>query len=331
MKVLLNDQIPLTLWNLLVNTSHFATPFQTNEFFKLINSIPDFSATAVAIEDSGLLLALAVITMQKEQGIKGYFSRRGIIYGGPLFDFQNKDASDFLLKILSSSIGDNLIYIETRNLSDYGNYKEIFKNHGWVYIPYLNFNLNTRDKGSMTHAISISRLRQIKKTLKSGTFWKEAVTVEEVRAFYKILLSLYQKKIKKPLFPWEFFRQCFEQKFGKYLLVYFNEKIIGGIMCPIIRNKAIYEFYVCGLDEDYKEQYPSVMATWAAMEYANQNNIPVFNFMGAGKPNERYGVREFKARFGGEVVEYGRFLKINNHFMYNLGKFGLKLSKGFTK
>ena len=98
-------------------------------------------------------------------------------------------------------------------------------------------------------------------------------------------------------------------------------------MCPILKGKAIYEFYVCGLDEEYKEQYPSVMATWSAMEYANQNNIPVFDFMGAGKPYEQYGVREFKARFGGELVEYGRFLKINNHLLYNLGKTWIKVEK----
>jgi lipid II:glycine glycyltransferase (peptidoglycan interpeptide bridge formation enzyme) len=98
-------------------------------------------------------------------------------------------------------------------------------------------------------------------------------------------------------------------------------------MCPILEGRAIYELYICGLDDEYKEQYPSVMATWAAMEYATQNNIPIFDFMGAGKPDERYGVREFKARFGGELVEYGRFIKINQPVLYKLGKFGLKLSQ----
>jgi lipid II:glycine glycyltransferase (peptidoglycan interpeptide bridge formation enzyme) len=51
--------------------------------------------------------------------------------------------------------------------------------------------------------------------------------------------------------------------------------------------------------------------------------------MGAGKPDEAYGVREFKARFGGEQVEYGRFLKINNHILYNIGKIALKCWKLF--
>ena len=96
-------------------------------------------------------------------------------------------------------------------------------------------------------------------------------------------------------------------------------------MCPIKSEKAIYEFYVCGLDSEFKDQYPSVIATWAAMEYANQNNIPKFDFMGAGSPDDTYGVRDFKARFGGELVEHGRYINILNPLLYKTGVLGLKL------
>ena len=49
--------------------------------------------------------------------------------------------------------------------------------------------------------------------------------------------------------------------------------------------------------------------------------------MGAGKPNEKYGVRDFKAEFGGELVEYGRNLFIFNRLLYNVGKLGVKIMK----
>ena len=111
----------------------------------------------------------------------------------------------------------------------------------------------------------------------------------------------------------------------------YKGKIIGGIICPILEGRCIYEFFVCGLDDEYKNQYPSVMATWAAMEYASKYNIPVFDFMGAGIKDTDYGVREFKARFGGELVEYGRYIKINNIFLYKLGTFALLLMKRMKK
>jgi lipid II:glycine glycyltransferase (peptidoglycan interpeptide bridge formation enzyme) len=49
--------------------------------------------------------------------------------------------------------------------------------------------------------------------------------------------------------------------------------------------------------------------------------------MGAGKPEETYGVRDFKARFGGELVEHGRYLCVRKPLLYWLGKMGVKLMK----
>ncbi|MCH7973680.1 MAG: hypothetical protein IH949_07305 [Bacteroidetes bacterium] len=55
------------------------------------------------------------------------------------------------------------------------------------------------------------------------------------------------------------------------------------------------------------------------------NNLKYFDFMGAGKPTDTYGVREFKSKFGGELVNYGRFVNINNPFLFKVGKIGLHL------
>lgn len=96
-------------------------------------------------------------------------------------------------------------------------------------------------------------------------------------------------------------------------------------MCPILFDKAIYEFYICGLDYEFRDQNPSILATWAAIDYAKENNLKYFDFMGAGSPEEEYGVRDFKSRFGGEEVEHGRFIYILNKSKYKLGKLGLKV------
>ena len=58
-----------------------------------------------------------------------------------------------------------------------------------------------------------------------------------------------------------------------------------------------------------------------------------FDFGGAGKPDVPYGVRDHKLKFGGQMVEYGRFEKINNKLVYSIAskfiawKKRLKLSK----
>ena len=49
--------------------------------------------------------------------------------------------------------------------------------------------------------------------------------------------------------------------------------------------------------------------------------------MGAGKPDEEYGVRDFKAEFGGELVEHGRFLCITKSVLYQIGVIGINTLK----
>lgn len=324
-KVLFNNSIPRDQWNEFLSENPYASPFQTPEFYDLFNCVTKLSSLAIAIQDSNYLKALAVITLQKEPGIKGFFSRRAIIYGGPIFFENDSESLDSLLKAIKSHLKGKAIYIEIRNFFDFNYHNSSFIYAGFRYVPWLNYQIKTSNLDNLQSSMSRSRRRQIRKAFKQGVLLREANSIEEIKEFYKILYNLYRDKIRKPLFPNEFFIEIFKKDFGKYLFVYFKEKIIGGIMCPLMPGKAIYEYYVCGLDQEYKEQYPSVMATWAAIEYANQNGIPLFDFMGAGSPDKDYGVREFKSRFGGELVEHGRFLLVLNPFLYFLGKFGIKV------
>ena len=325
MHLLVNEQISVNKWLFLLKESSFASPFQSPAFYDLINSLPGLSADVYAIEENSELIALCVITFQKESGFKHYFSRRAIVYGGPVLKNDGEAGLNYLLKQISIDFKRKSIYTEIRNLYNYSAFRKTFDSDGWQYIAYQNFIVDCSDTDKLYQNLASNRKRQIKKALNSGVKIKEAENLDEIREFYTILKNLYYKKIKKPLFPKVFFDEFFTRNQGKYLLVIYDGKIIGGILCPIYKDKCIYEFYVCGLDEDFKEQYPSVMATWAALEYANKNNIPQFDFMGAGKKEQDYGVREFKARFGGQSVEFGRFLKINNHFLYKIGVLALTL------
>jgi lipid II:glycine glycyltransferase (peptidoglycan interpeptide bridge formation enzyme) len=268
---------------------------------------------------------------KESSAIKQFFTRRAIIIGGPLLA---EDISDEALSMLLTSLknlpslqagdGGRLpIYIETRNFHDYSKWKEIFEACGFSYQPHLNIQVACIE----THTMSEQRRRQVKKGISNGAIICEAESEQEILDWYKILHRLYHEKVHTPLFTEEFFLEFYRKGFDKFLIVKYEDKVIGGMMCPILEGKAIYEWYVCGLDEEYRELYPSVMATYAAIEYAKEHHIPLFDFMGAGKPNEPYGVRDFKMEFGGEQVEYGRFLCIRKPILYAIGKLGVKWLK----
>jgi hypothetical protein len=206
---------------------------------------------------------------------------------------------------------------------------DVFRAAGFQYRERLNLIVDTASRETVLQNISESRWRQVRKSLRLGACSIEPESLDQVREFYDILHDLYKFKVKKPLPAWDFFKEFYllsrEGKVGIIRLVKFEDKIIGGILAPVTPGKTIYEWYVCGLDHEYKDVHPSVLATWAAIDHAVRNNIPNFDFMGVGIPEREYGVREFKSRFGGEMVNYGRFARVNNKLLYVTAEAGYNL------
>ena len=158
---------------------------------------------------------------------------------------------------------------------------------------------------------------------------------EYIVVWYEILAELYRTKVKTPLWPVEFFLEAYRQGVGKFMMVRHEGKIIGGSMVVVmservneLRNEGcVYEWFECGLNSVYKDQYPSVMATYAGMLYAHEKGCRRYDMMGAGVPGVPYGVRDFKAEFGGEMVEHGRFLNVCKPLLYAIGKIAVKWMK----
>ena len=317
-RILTYSDIDPAAWQSLVEQSPYATWFQTSEAYQFYASNPkEMTPFAYGIERDGELRAMVVGYVTKEKSaLKQFFTRRAIIIGGPLIgDYATESDVEQLLRVTASELKSQAIYIETRNFHDYSRWKSVFEANGFTYQPHLNIQVAC----TATHTMSEQRNRQVKKAMKNGVKIVEPQSEQEICDWYQILRQLYRQKVRTPLWSEEFFLQFYRNGVGKYLLVKYEGIVIGGMMCPIFADRAIYEWYVCGLDETYKEQYPSVMATYAAVEYAKQNGIPMFDFMGAGVPNKPYGVRDFKLEFGGESVGYGRYLYVHKPLLYKMG------------
>lgn len=305
------------------NGNFFQSPAAFN-FFRSVENHQPFVITASEKDElKGILSGI----IMKEPGIKGFFSKRCIVWGGPICKID--DLCQLLIDELNEFVKKKAIYTEFRNLFDVTDLNDYFIKSGYELEDRINFIVDIESIEINKKKLNENRRRQINKSLKSGVEIVSPKEIREVKEFYSILKKLYKEKVRKPLPSFEFFKEFFEQKdFGKYLLVQYQGKIIGGIMSPIYKD-TIYEWYVCGLDTEFKEQSPSVMATWAAIEYAANNGLKYFDFMGAGKPDDEYGVREFKSKFGGKEVRYGRYIRVNNKLLYNIGKLGIKVMSRF--
>jgi lipid II:glycine glycyltransferase (peptidoglycan interpeptide bridge formation enzyme) len=306
------------------NTASF---FQTPEALSFFNSV-GLETFVFAIEFEHKIMAYVSGIIQKESGIKSSFTRRAIIYGGPVISSEAEvDHVTELFKTVIKKLKRKVIYIETRNFNDYSEYKTALDEIGFEYHSHLNFHLKCDTEEQAKERLGKSKLRQIKRSLKEGAELREAQSQFEVEEYYTILNDLYKTKVKTPLPELTFFMSLFNQEVAKFLLVFYKEKVVGGVVCPIFNNEVIYEWYACGKNRTYKNIYPSTLATWGGIVYACNHKIETYDFMGAGKPDEDYGVREFKLKFGGDLVEHGRFIYVTNPFLYSLGKRAVKILK----
>jgi serine/alanine adding enzyme len=250
------------------------------------------------------------------------FSKRIICYGLPTND--PEELNKLLISVDKHLKND--IYCEFRNLIDQSGLIDILSRNKYKWLDWYNISINTFNINIVWDSINSGKKRQIKKSIENGGEICLANGLEDVQQFYQILSNLYKNKIHKPLPDWPFFKTFYEETkdsdFGKYVLVKYQGKIVAGMMCPITPDKEMYEWYVAGLDQEYKGTgiYPSVLVTWGALKYACEHNIKRFNFMGAGQPDKHYGVRDFKMQFGGELVNSGRYIKVNKPILYWLGK-----------
>ena len=361
--ILSYEEIDRAEWSRLVRTSATGTWFQTPEVYCFYESMPKFFRPfVVAVErmndltNERTLRGVCVGYVTKEKNaIKQYFTRRAIIIGGPcLADDCSMDEAEALMKAVRKKLSftpsllhsfiHSPIYIETRNFNDYSRWKEAFEKAGFEYQKHLNFHVDCTDKEAMWERMSENRKRQIKrvtnegvKELTSERLTSEGVTEQDVREWYEILKELYRTKVRTPLWPVEFFLEAYRQGVGKFMIVRHEGKIIGGSMVVVmsegmneLRNEGcVYEWFECGMNAQYKDQYPSVCATYAGMCYAAENGMARYDMMGAGEPGVPYGVRDFKAEFGGKMVEHGRFEYICKPLLYKIGTIGVKVLKKF--
>ena len=510
-------------------------------------------------EDRLILRGVCVgyVTVEKS-AVRQFFTRRAIILGGPALADDCTDAEVIALLEAVKTKTRNLvatknifnlyapIYIETRNFNDYSKWKDAFAAAEFDYRPHLNFHVDPS-----TNNLSDNRCRQIRRACEAGATTMmidkmsaveplndEAqireqptqtlpkgkadmdVTEAEIKEWYEILRELYRTKVKTPLWPVEFFLEAYRQGVGKFLLVKYEGKVIGGNMVvvwkptsdsslkgrgeqptsdsslegreeqptsdsslkgreeqptsdsslkgredtaqesfarvwgahtadstqynllkenavanrktpteaesvlwdmlksnniglhfrrqhiildyivdficldkglvieldggyhnnpeqkeydkqrtahlqrlgyrelrfsneellvnpdgvvakikavasqlPSLKGRtedkpasgAVYEWFECGMNAEYKEQYPSVMATWAGIQWAKENGCARYDMMGAGEPGVPYGVRDFKSEFGGKMVEHGRFLCVNKPMLYRIGALAVRI------
>ena len=306
--------------------------FQTFQIYKVFREIINYNPIFIVIEDNeskiqGILLAV----IQKEHsGILGIFSSRSIIIGGPIVLNNNIEVLDQLLKKYNEKVKHKAIYSQFRNLREFSSEeKVVFEKHGYKYEPHLDIVHNLiKPIEEQWMALHKGRRKNIRRAERMGLIFRKMQNESEFEKAYQLVKGTY-KRVKLPLpdksLFFESYRVLIENGIFKVFVAVYDNEIIATRMV-LCYNNSIYDWYA-GADNQHLDKYPNDFLLWKIIEWGSKNKFKYFDFGGAGKPGIPYGVRDYKLKFGGKLVEYGRFEKIHNKFLFQIGKIGLELYK----
>ncbi|MFX0126496.1 MAG: GNAT family N-acetyltransferase, partial [Candidatus Hodarchaeota archaeon] len=159
---------------------------------------------------------------------------------------------------------------------------------------------------------------------------KKVENESEMKELYHTLEQTY-KHIKIPLADESLFiavlHELIPRNLAQAKLIQLKNETIAGKIFLLFEGK-IHSWYA-GWNREYSKYNPNEFGTWKMLQWGCINNYKVFDFGGAGKPTERYGVRDYKMQFGGSLVNFGRYQSFIHPYYYKLSELGFKIWRKF--
>jgi len=312
-----------------VSTHPNGNIFQSKAMFDLYSSIENNTPFIIVVLKNGQIVGSLLSVIMEEPGIlKSLFSKRCIIEGGPLI-LGEEIILHKILEIFNIEFSKSFIYSEFRNQIKYNdNFISIFNKYGWCYSNHLNILIDlNKSEELLWEEVHSKRRNEIRRAKKEETSFMLSNNKNDIKETYNILEEVYNRA-KLPFPNIDFFYNALdilgEDNF-KFFLALYDGKVIGTMYTLCYKDK-IYDWYA-GSYKKYYKKYPNDLIPWGVFLWGKENNYKIFDFGGAGKPSVPYGVRDYKKKFGGELVDHGRFKKIHKPKLYKVGEFGLKMMK----
>jgi CelD/BcsL family acetyltransferase involved in cellulose biosynthesis len=322
-------QLDERVWREFVDDNSASNIFHTPEAFQMFARAkghkPDLWA---AIKANGQLLALLLpVQVTLMNGPLRRFTTRAIAYGSVLCapGSDGQEALGLLLQTYNREAKRTALFTELRNISDLRDLQPILQDNDFVYEGHLNYLVDlNRSAEAVLQSIGPRTRKKIRRALRDGNVViEEAQQIEQIKLCYELLQKSYAAA-QVPLADWSLFEAAFNTLFPrgmiKFLLARLGDHYIAG-SAELIYKDTIYGWYG-GMDRGYGDHIPNELLLWYIFKWGADNGYRIYDFGGAGKPEEEYGVRDFKAKFGGDLVCFGRYIHVHSPLLLQLGSWG---------
>ena len=291
--------------------------FQTPDMAKVYErSRKNSPITLVAIdEDEDMILSSLVAKLStKKKGILSSFSTYSTIRGGPVFRDTSESIASIspLLERYIEIAKKKAIFSNIYPLNDPSPIVETLRKFRFNYSVWNNFLIDlSKPKEELWRNLKRDKRRAVKKAKKHGIKITEG-TKDELSIFYDLVLER-QRMRRNPFEDRNFFEGVFDilvpKGRAKFLFAKYKDEYIATRLI-LLYNGIIHAWYV-GSDLRYRKYYPNDLLAWHVLEWGSKSGFHTFDFGGAGESHQlNEGWVQFKSRFGGKLVNYGRYTKI---------------------
>jgi len=313
------DVIDRKQWEQFVHNHPHGNIFQTPQMYTVYGTTKNYQPFVVACYENGSMAGVLLAVIQKEyKRILGKLSARSIIWGGPLVRSNDIHVFEAIMNEYDQTIKKQAIYTHIRNIFPMDWAKEVFNKFGYETESHLDILIDLdKPVEELWKELHPTRRKQIDRGYRRGVdfYYIQKPDKTILSECYELIALLY-KRIKLPFPNKEFFLNSYfnlNERIGLFILK--NQTKIIGCRFVLLYKKLIYDWYA-GSDDEFLDKYPNDILPWEVMKWGAKNGYQIFDFGGAGKPGVPYGVRDFKMKFGGNLVNYGRFKKIHNSLIY---------------
>lgn len=307
------------MWNNFVDSNKHSCIFQRYEMADIYNKTRNMTGLRLAVSDKKeKLLACMIIKLEYKKFLK-LFTSISIIENAPLYEDseEGRRAAEFLIKHYNRYIKRKALYSNVK-INKNSFLGHLYESEKYNKNECLNFEIKLNgNANAVFKLIHKSRRKNIKRAKKKGLTVIEA-TKPLLIDFYKLLKENYDK-VGILIPDISFFNAAFDLMPNSVKLFFarYQDKLIAGRIVLLYR-KEIFDWYA-GASSEFLHLFPNDALVWHVLEYGCKNGYELFDFGGAGVADEEYGVREFKKRFGGQLIRYNSFKKIHRPIITKLG------------
>lgn len=319
---ILLDDIPLWEWNAFLDQHPSAKIFHTPQFFQLYQAVPGYEPHILGLfNPAGELIAVLPFAIIQSEGWFSTFTRRSIIEGGPLALENNARWLALLLEAYFRFMQKKkALFSLVRHLSGQYPHYAALRTAGFQEIEHFNFVIDTsKPLEELNQLLHPKRRANIRRAEKKQVRIREALATE-LAAVYELIKKTYSR-VNIPRPPAALFLQLYQQlpQHCRILVAEHEEKLIGCRVYLLYRG-CLYDWYA-GSDLQHSGLHANDLLPWAGIRLAKQLGLTQYDFCGSGQA----GVRNYKRRFGGQLVQSNRLLFVHQQLRYTVSKWAFAL------